>query len=93
MSLFDKDGKLRKPDKAALGRCLKALTEPVEQTPCASLVIDGGWLLHNVKWEGNLTWKEIIKSYLHFVKSMGSQYVQITVVFDGYGSSTKDHDH
>ena len=54
MSLFDKDQKLRKPDKAGLGKFLKTLVEPVEQTPCTSPVIDGGWLLHNVKWEANL---------------------------------------
>lgn len=93
MSLFDEYQKLRKPDKAALARVLKAFVEPVEQPPCMSLVIDGGWLLHNVRWEANLTWKDIAESYLRFVKSMGSQCLQITVVFDGYGSSTKDHDH
>uniref|UniRef100_UPI00358E3900 uncharacterized protein n=1 Tax=Myxine glutinosa TaxID=7769 RepID=UPI00358E3900 len=93
MSLFDKDQKLRKPDKAALARVLKAFVEPVKQHPCTSLVIDGGWLLHNVRWEAKLTWKDIAESYLQFVKSMGSHCLRITVVFDGYGSSTKDHDH
>ena len=93
MSLFDNNQKLRKPDKATLARSLKAFVEPVERTPCRSLVIDGGWLLHNVKWAPNLTWQEIIESYLQFVISMGSQYTRINVVFDGYGSSTKDHDH
>ncbi|CAL8400553.1 unnamed protein product [Boreogadus saida] len=43
--------------------------------------------------EANLTWKDIAESYLRFVMSMGSQHLQIIVVFDGYGSSTKDHDH
>ena len=93
MSLFDKNQKLRKPDKAALARSLKACVAPVEQPPCTSLVVDGGWLLHNVKWEANLTWKDVAESYLRFVKSMGSHRLRITVVFDGYGSSTKDHDH
>ena len=71
MSLFDKDQKLRKPDKAALAKILKAFVEPVEHPPCTSLVIDGGWLLHNVKWEANLTWKDIAETYLRFVKSIG----------------------
>ena len=93
MSLFDKNQKMRKPDKAALAKFLKAYVEPVEQPPCASLVIDGGWLLHNVKWEANLTWRNIAESYLRFVKAMGNKHIQITVVFDGYGHSTKDHDH
>ena len=93
MSLFDKNQKMRKPDKAALARFLKTHVEPVDQPPCTSLVIDDGWLLYNVKWGANLTWKEIAESYLRFVRSMGSQRLRITVVFDGYGSSTKDHDH
>ena len=85
--------KMRKPDKAALGKFLKAFVEPVEQPLCPSLVIDGGWLLHNVKWEANLTWNDIAHNYLRFVKAMGSQHLRITVVFDGYVNSTKDHDH
>ena len=44
-------------------------------------------------WEANLTWKGIAESYLQFVKSMGSRRLRNTVVFDGYGSSTKDHDY
>lgn len=49
--------------------------------------------MHNVRWEANLTWKDIAESYLRFVKSIGNQRLRIAVVFDGYGSSTKDHDH
>ena len=93
MSLFDKDQKLRKPDKAALAKVLKAFVDPVEHPLCTSLVIDGGWLLHNVRWDTSITWKDIAESYLRLVKSMGSHHLRITVVFDGYGSSTKDHDH
>ena len=92
MSLFDKDQKLRKSDKAALARVLKAFVELVEKHPSTSLVIDGGWLLHNVSWEANLTWKDIAERYLQFVKSMGSRCLRTTMVFDGYGNSTKDHD-
>ena len=41
MSLLDKDQKSRYPDKAALGRFLKAFVEPFEQpVPCTSLEID-----------------------------------------------------
>lgn len=93
LCLFDKYQRLRKPDKSALGRTLKSYTSPVTVTPQASLVVDGGWLLHNVKWEANLTWKEIVQRYLYFVKSMGINRIRIIVVFDGYSSSTKDHDH
>lgn len=93
MSQFAKNQKLRKPDKATLSRFLKACVEPVEKKTCTSLVVDGGWLLHNVKWGANLTWKDVAERYLRFVKSMGIHHLWITVFFDGYGSSTKDHDH
>ena len=93
MSLFDKKQKMRKPDKATLAKFLRAFVEPVEQPPCLSLVIDGTWLLHNVKWEANLTWRDIVENYLQFVKAMGSQHVRIIVVSDGYINSTKDHEH
>ena len=93
MLLFDKNQMMRKPDKAALSRLLKTFVEPIEQPQCLSLVIDGGWLLHNVKWEASLTWNEIAGNYLRYVKTLGSQHARITVVFDGYAKSTKDHDH
>ena len=50
-------------------------------------------ILHNVKREADLSWKGISESYLQFLKSMGSQFLQITVVFGRYGSSAKDNDH
>ena len=36
---------------------------------------------------------DIAKSYLRLVKSMRSWCIRITVVFDGYNNSTKEHDH
>ena len=47
MSLFDKDQKLRKPDKAALARLLKAFVEPVEQTSCtvSSFMVGGSYTM------------------------------------------------
>jgi hypothetical protein len=55
-------------------------------------VIDGGALLHLVKWLPNGTYEDIIKQYKDFlVKAFG----QCTVVFDGYynGPRTIDHKH
>ena len=54
---------------------------------------DGGCLLHDVKWEANLTWKGAAQSNLQFLKSMGNQYLLINVVFEGCDNSTKDHDY
>ncbi|KAJ8413947.1 hypothetical protein AAFF_G00065450 [Aldrovandia affinis] len=37
--------------------------------------------------------KEIADSYLSYVQCLGSRSQKIIVVFDGYSSSPKDHDH
>ena len=47
-----------------LQRVRKAFVEPIEPPPCTSLVIDGGWLMYNIKWEANLTWNNIAENYL-----------------------------
>ena len=52
-------------------------------------VLDGGALLHRVVWNRGLTYDEICKQYVSYVKK---HYGKPTVVFDGYlsGASTKD---
>jgi len=74
---------------------LKELTDPLDLTDqaCSSLVVDGGWLLYMVKWEQGQTWQEIADSYLSYVQCLGRRSQKITVVFDGYNSSPKDHEH
>ena len=42
-----------------------------------------------MKWKQGQTWPEIANSYLH----LGTYSHKIIVVFDGYSSSPKDHDH
>jgi len=54
---------------------------------------NGGWLLHMVKWEQGHTWQEIADSYLSYIQYLGKHTQKITVVFDGYNNSPKDHDH
>ncbi len=97
LSLFsNNDQKMNKANKAIFTKTsLKVLTDPLYLTdqPCSSLVIDGGWLLHMVKWEQGQTWQEIADSYLLYVQCLGRHSQNITVVFDGYSSSPKDHDH
>ena len=97
LSLFsNKDQKMNKANKAGFSKTsLKELTDPLDLTDqaCSSLVVDGGWLLYMVKWEQGQTWQEIANSYLSYVLCLGSRSQKITVVFDGYSSSPKDHDH
>ena len=97
LSLFSsKDQKMNKANKAAFSTTsLKKLTDPLDlaDQPCSSLVVDGGWLLHMVKWEQSQTWQEIADSYLRYVQCLSSHSHKITMVFDSYSSSPKDHDH
>ena len=97
LSLFsNKDHKMNKANKTIFSNTsLKVLTDPLDLTnqPCSSLVVDGGWLLYMVKWEQGHTWQEIADSYLSYVQYLGRYSQKITMVFDGYSSSPKDHDH
>ena len=56
------------------------------------LVIDGGWLLHQLSWSDNETFGSIADSYIQLAKRR-AHGCQILVVFDGYNNSTKDHEH
>jgi hypothetical protein len=56
-------------------------------------VIDGGCLLHRVKWSQTRTYADVVQQYLNYVrKHFGCNCI---VVFDGYcnGPSIKDHEH
>ncbi|KAG1681501.1 hypothetical protein GQR58_011781 [Nymphon striatum] len=89
MSLF-KDGLMRKPTKAVLRNAL--LTEKADVDPNALHVLDGGALLHKVRWSTSVTYREVCDLYVNHIKS---KYGIGTIVFDGYmdGPSTKDHEH
>ena len=97
LSLFsNKDQKMNKASKAGFSNTsLKGWTDPLNLTdqPCSSLVVDGGWLLHMMKWEQGQTWQGIADSYLSYVQYLGRHSQKIIVVFNGYSSSPKDHDH
>ncbi|KAG1649449.1 Heparan sulfate 2-O-sulfotransferase 1 [Nymphon striatum] len=89
MSLF-KDGLMREPTKAVLRNAL--LTEKADVDPNALHVLDGGALLHKVRWSTSVTYREVCDLYVNHIKS---KYGIGTIVFDGYmdGPSTKDHEH
>lgn len=84
---------LRKTVKSQLA---KTLTENVENScsvPGSTVVVDGGWLLHKVKWQLGLRYVDVVDQYIAFVsKRFGLSAV---IVFDGYetGPSIKDHEH
>ena len=58
-----------------------------------SYVIDGGALLHKVKWDKKAAYKGILLQYVQYVHAKYGQ--RTCIVFDGYesGLSTKDQEH
>jgi len=97
LSLFsNKDQKMYKANKAGFSNTsLKGLTNPLDlrDKPCSSIGVDDGLLLYMVKCEQGHTSQAIADSYLSYVQYLGRHSQNITVVFDGYNSSPKYHDH
>lgn len=79
LSLFDEHG-MRKGTKSSLYRAFA----PTEQADLndTKYVIDGGFLLHRVKWHHGQTYAEICSSYVSYVKS--NYKSNAVVIFDGY---------
>ena len=57
-----------------------------------SYVLDGGALLHRVRWLAGNNYKEVTMQYMSYVRH---RYGTCSIVFDGYSSlpSLKDHEH
>ena len=89
MSLF-KHGIMPKPDKVALRNHL--ITAQCEMKQTFKQVLDGDTLMPKVRWEKDVTFSELCKQYVNFVRS---KFGQCAVVFDGNeaGPSTEDHEH
>jgi hypothetical protein len=92
---FFKDGLMRKPDRATLGRLLSKNVAACEVFDQANMqyVLDGGSLMHRVRRLKTGTYVDAVECY---IKHMRRIYKNTTaVVFDGYdnGPSTKDHEH
>ena len=88
---------MRKVDKSELGREIKKnvrniMPDYATQFPPDSIpVIDGGWLLHFIRWKKNNTYADVLGQYSSFLRT---KYGMCCVLFDGYEyDSTKDHEH
>jgi len=99
MSLFEGKGVLRQADKPQLAEALRnyvniksdsAVTQTIPVTE--HNVLDGGSLLHRLKWKEGNTYSSIADDYASFTVE---HYGRATVVFDGYevGPSIKDCTH
>ena len=66
-SLF-KDNMMRKPDKASLGTALsKDASVSDVQIVSTSIVLDGGALLHRVRWQKTATYEETADQYVTYI--------------------------
>ena len=90
-SLF-KDNFMRKSIKAQLAKSLTSSVDSSEDRRQVMHVLDGGALLHRVKWGNKMTYQEVSKQYASYVRG---KYGESCIVFDGYeqGPSLKDHEH
>jgi hypothetical protein len=88
------DSFFRKTDKSALAReILSESGDCKPQTTPQTFIVDGGFLLHKVKWLVSGTYGDVALQYCHYVKThYGSDVI---IVFDGYdtGASVKDPEH
>ena len=93
-SIF-KDGMMRKPNKATLRNFLTKNIPQNEHPAALTCVIDGGALLHKVKWMTSKTFGEITRQYITYINDRYKAHTNICVVFDGYDdpNSTKAHEH
>ena len=90
-SLF-KDHAMRKTTKAQLAKALMSNVQPSQRNTQIHHVLDGGALIHRVKWPKGATYSEIAKTYVSYVHQ---HYGHSCIIFDGYkqGPSIKDHEH
>ena len=97
-SLFEGKYILRTPDKAKLLEVIRKHVIPESEAILQFIprtdhyVLDGGSLLHRLKWKEGSTYSSIASNYASFTVN---KYGKATIVFDGYGGgpSTKDNAH
>ena len=96
-SLFEGKNLLRKPDKEPLLHAVRnhvnSSNDAIQVIPKTDhYVLDGGSLIHRLKWTDGSTYNSIADAYASFTVDV---YGNATLVFDGYdgGPSTKDNAH
>jgi hypothetical protein len=85
---------MRKTSKSDLAKHITASVAKTATLPVSTVyVVDGGWLLHKVKWRMGGTYAEADDCYLRYVSSSFGKHV--IIVFDGYlnGPTVKDHEY
>lgn len=89
-----REGLMRKPDKPSLRKVILPDETAIARDKMGSQyasVIDGGALLHRVRWAKGTKFMDVAKTYLNYLTR---HYHCPTVVFDGYESATtKSQEH
>ena len=87
-SLF-KNGLMRPADKPKIRDAFIGKTK--QSKPAGINVIDGGDVLHTVRWSKNSSYDDVLKAHVTYIRK---NYGTCHICFDGYnGPSTKDHEH
>ena len=75
---------MRKPAKSSLRNYILKNADGNMTSSCVSCVIDGGAMLHKVKWSIGNTFKDVIISYQDYIQARFDRYHNLYIVFDGY---------
>ena len=65
-------------------------SQPPAEVATSLPVVDGGWLINYVRWQKGSTYRSVLHQHATFLLS---KFGMCRVIFDGYASSTKDHEH
>ena len=80
-----RDGMMRKSGKSVLRNHLLQKFPSSECPSSESCVVDGGALLHKVKWTSGSSFKDLLQSYIGYIqKRFSTSHSTVIVVFDGY---------
>ena len=91
-SLF-KENSMRKPVKAQFANALLKGVETLDEKEGVVHVLDGGALIHRVKWSKKRTYKDIAMQYVNYVRGRYGNCCMACIVFEGYGQSPSINDH
>ncbi len=82
---------MRKTQKSQLAKIITSDVQPAECNARTKYVIDGGALLHKVKWAKKTTYHDVIMQDVEYVHRKYEH--QCCIVFMAMGPSTKSHEH
>ena len=81
---------MRKPEKTSLRKVIMPEHNAVKKEDmqsCGDYVVDGGALLHRVRWSKDMKFSVIAKVYINYVTK--NYHPNATIVFDGYNEGAR----